>query len=62
VLHDGAWVAGWLTAYRRDGDRWRGFVRYSTAPGAGYVQWGPDGQLRPPVLESSELLPGKGTR
>jgi hypothetical protein len=39
VLHDGAWLAGWLTAYRRDRDGWRAFVRYSSAPGMQYVQW-----------------------
>jgi hypothetical protein len=46
VLHDGAWVNGWLEAYRRDADEWRGMVRYTPTPGGQYLQWRPADQLR----------------
>jgi hypothetical protein len=46
VLHEGAWVAGWLEAYRRDPDGWRGMVRYSTKPGATYLHWRTQGEVR----------------
>jgi hypothetical protein len=46
VLHDGAWVPGWLTAYRRDKDGWRAHVRYSWAPGMQYVPWRPGAEVR----------------
>jgi hypothetical protein len=46
VLDDGAWVTGWLEAYRRESDLWRGMVRYSPHPGAQYLQWRPADQLR----------------
>jgi hypothetical protein len=36
VLHNGAWVTGWLKTYRRDDEGWRGTVRYSPQPGARY--------------------------
>jgi hypothetical protein len=48
VLHDGAWVPGVadrLTA--RDGNGWRAFVRYTTSPGSGYVQWRSEHEVRP---------------
>ena len=46
VLHEGAWIAGWLLAYRRDSTGWRAYVRYSTAPGMTYVQWRPELEVR----------------
>ena len=46
VLHDGQWVSGWLEAYRRDPEGWRGMVRYSPSPGAQYLQWRPAEQIR----------------
>jgi hypothetical protein len=49
VLHEGRWVHGWLTAHRRERDGWRGFMRYSTGPGEGYVQWRGGQEMRRPV-------------
>jgi hypothetical protein len=46
VLHNGAWVTGWLEAYRRERDGWRAMVRFSPSPGAPYLQWRPAEQLR----------------
>jgi hypothetical protein len=46
VLHDGAWVSGWLEAYRRGDAGWRGMVRYSPTLGAQYLQWRPADQIR----------------
>jgi hypothetical protein len=34
-LHDGQRVTGWLEAYRRDDEGWRGMVRYSPDPAPG---------------------------
>jgi hypothetical protein len=47
VLHDGRWVSGWLEAYRREADGWRGKVRYTPpAPGMQFLQWRPADQMR----------------
>jgi hypothetical protein len=46
VLHNGHWVGGWLEAYRRDPEGWRGMVRYSTTPGAQYLQWRSEAEVR----------------
>jgi hypothetical protein len=45
VLHAGAWVTGWLEAYRRDDEGWRAMVRYTTAQGMQYLQWRPAEQI-----------------
>jgi hypothetical protein len=46
VLHNGAWVTGWLEACRRDPDGLRGMVRYSPDPGCQFLQWRPAEQIR----------------
>jgi hypothetical protein len=46
VLHDGQWVIGLPEAYRRDDAGWRGMVRYSTTPGAQYLQWRSEAEVR----------------
>jgi hypothetical protein len=46
VLHDGQWVSGWLEASRPDDESWLGMVRYSTTPGAQYLQWRSEAEVR----------------
>jgi hypothetical protein len=46
VLVDGAWHYGILRQWRRVPDGWIGFVRYSTEPGKGYVDWFPADRIR----------------
>ena len=47
VLYKGAWVDGWLEAYRRAADgTWAGFVRYTTAPAEQRIGWFTEDQLR----------------
>lgn len=36
---DDRWHAGYLEAWRRDGDDWRAFVRYSTGVGMRHLEW-----------------------
>ena len=49
VLHDGRWLHGWLKAYRRDGDAWRGLVDYRDPVSLGHwLQWRPGRELRRP--------------
>ena len=46
VLHEGWWSAGFLYAWRRDGESWRAFVRYSVKPGFGFTTWLPSERVR----------------
>ena len=46
VRHDGRWHAGVLEHWRRDGDRWRGFVRYSVGVGMTHIAWVDQGGIR----------------
>jgi len=39
VERDDRWHAGQLEAWRRDGDDWRAFVRYSTGAGMRHLEW-----------------------
>ena len=45
VLHDGAWVDGWVTAQRRDADGWWACVHYSLGAGLQYRHWRPATEL-----------------
>lgn len=47
VLHaDGTWYAGELQAYRRDGEVWKGWVRYHVAIGAQHIGWFTEDRIR----------------
>ena len=46
VLHDGAWVDGWVMAQRRDPDGWWACVRYTVGVGMQYRHWRPAAELR----------------
>ncbi len=48
VLVDDHWYDGELEAYRRDGDRWLGWVRWSLSPGAQHIGWYDADHLRQP--------------
>jgi hypothetical protein len=39
VRPDGRWLDGDLRAWRRDRDRWLGFVCYSESPGLRWLEW-----------------------
>ena len=39
VLVDDTWYDGNLEHWRRDGDRWTGFVRWSRGPGMNHIGW-----------------------
>jgi hypothetical protein len=45
VLHNGAWVTGWLETYRRDDEGWRGMAATAPNPAPGTtvpaVRWQP---------------------
>ena len=50
VLHDGRWLPGILLhAYRRDGGRWRGIVRYTAGVGEQYEQGRDQDDIRRPA-------------
>lgn len=36
---DGFWHEGFFKHWRRDGDRWSGFVRYSVGVGMTHIGW-----------------------
>jgi hypothetical protein len=33
------WYGGWLQAWRRDGDGWLAYVRYSVGVGMQHLEW-----------------------
>ncbi len=39
VVRDDTWHRGHLEAWRRDGARWRAFVRYTTGTGMQHLEW-----------------------
>jgi hypothetical protein len=39
VQRDDAWHPGWLEAWRRDGDGWRAYVRYTVGVGRQHLEW-----------------------
>jgi hypothetical protein len=47
VRRDETWHAGWLQAWRRDGDGWRAYVRYSVGVGMQHLEWVSSEQLTP---------------
>ena len=53
LLEDGRQVDGWLEAWRKDPDGWRGWVRHSTGVGETYVGWFGEDQLTPTVGRAS---------
>jgi hypothetical protein len=59
VLHDdGRWLHGWLRAYQRDGDGWRGLVDYRDPETLGHwLQWRDGAELRRPVSTTHGLGP-----
>lgn len=40
------WWPGELYHWRRDGDRWTAYVRYSVGPGLNHVRWVDQGDVR----------------
>ena len=46
-LDDGREVEGWLEAWRKDPDGWRGWVRYSTGLAETRLGWFTAGRLTP---------------
>jgi hypothetical protein len=46
VQVDDTWYDGTLEAWRREGDQWLGFVRYSTAPDSTYLAWVDSSRVR----------------
>ncbi len=47
LLDDGRRVEGWLEAWRKDRDGWRGFVRCSTGLAETRLGWFTEAQLTP---------------
>jgi hypothetical protein len=47
VRRDGVWHPGSLEAWRRDGDDWRAYVRYTIAVGATHLDWVAQDDVRP---------------
>lgn len=45
-LKDGRWVDGWLEAYRKDDDGWRGWVRYTTGLAETRMRWFTEDHIR----------------
>ena len=55
VLHDGAWVDGWVMAQRRDPDGWWACVRYTVGVGMQYRHWRPAAELRRPDVKADTI-------
>lgn len=60
VRANGEWHEGFLEHWRRCGDRWEGFVRYTVGVGQTHIRWFDQDNLRPiyPQITSFGLRSG----
>lgn len=46
VLVDGVWHDGFLEHWRKRGDRWEGYIRWTTGVGAIFIRWIDQDEIR----------------